>query len=98
MTQRMLFNEPEKTKKPKQDAELERVSNNIRDLIMDFHDKIGIRVDWHMEQLHKFVRAKSPVAPASCDRVLRMMRGGNELNYEVRDRSQSLYQFIEPTV
>ena len=74
----------------RQCKELERVRGATAEAIRGFAASVG-KDEWHMEDLYRFVRAITSVAPASCDRILRSMRA--ELPYKVLNRSKSLYRF-----
>lgn len=80
---------------PVQDQELTRVEGKIAPYIMQFKQLVGSG-EWHAEALHLFVQheSKQPIAPASCDRILRQLRQHKQLNYRVINRRQSLYQFL----
>lgn len=76
----------------RQSAELERVRGKTADLIEQFFMCYQVGETFHAGDLHKFVSARAPIAPASADRVMRAMRRAGQVAYEVIDRSQSLYR------
>jgi hypothetical protein len=72
---------------------LERVSSRIAKSVLDFcRSTKWAGCDWHMEQLTRFVRADTGVAPDSPGRILRDLRQKGLINYEVVNRRQSLYR------
>ena len=74
-------------------ADRERVYDRIAPLIMVFHHRCG-EEPFHAEELRTFVRDRVPeIAPASPDRILRQLRLEKRLDYEVINRSASLYRF-----
>ncbi len=77
-----------------QDKELKRVRGKTAGLIMEFFDCHQVGETFHAEDLFKFVAARCDVAPASVDRVMRDMRRRGWVNYEVVNRSASLYRKI----
>jgi len=79
-----------------QPRELARCKAVIAPLILKFFSLRGVGEQFHMADLTRFVNAHTPIAPDSAGRILRDMRQGGELNYQVVDRRNSLYQ-IEPT-
>ena len=91
MIQRTLFDAGSKRKEP----ELTRVTSKIGKLVLDFRQQKGTAAKWHSTELHDFIRCRAPVAPASCDRILRELRRDGFLDYRVVNRSQALYQFKE---
>ena len=75
-----------------QEIELSRVGDRIRGYILQFSREHP--QEFHAEDLRRFVRRLDPaIAPGSPDRVLRAMRQRGELNYQIVNRSQSLYRF-----
>lgn len=73
-----------------QRAQLVRVSDRIAGAILDFREKTSGQ--FHMDDLRRHVeRAVGVVAPASPDRVLRLLRAEGRLNYVVVSRRSSLY-------
>lgn len=76
---------------------LQRVGGKLAPVILDFAAAHAGGV-WHMADLAAYVTARVPnTAPASTDRILRMLRKAGELNYVVRHRASSLYEFTTPT-
>lgn len=74
-----------------QAAQLARVSSNIEKSIIAFCER---RRTFHGDELRQWVAVDTNVAPASPDRVLRLLRKKKVLNYRVLSRSQSLYEMI----
>ena len=89
-----LFSRPFETKRSEQQTQLRRVTGNIADLILAFFEGYQVGEMFHAEDLFKFVAARCDVAPASVDRVMRDMRRRGWVNYEVVNRSASLYRKI----
>lgn len=80
-----------------QQANLDRVSNNIAGLVAAFcrgRFREG-RAEFRMEDLTRFVRARSTIAPDSAGRILRDLRRRKVIGYEVVSRSASLYRLTE---
>lgn len=76
---------------------LQRVSARIGRAILDFYEA-DPNAAFHADDLRDSVREQcGRVAPASADRVLRDLRKKGEINYEVTNRRQSLYQFLPVT-
>ena len=80
--------------KKKQNSNLTRVSSRIGPAIIKFYRR-NIGNDFHALDLHASVeRQCGSVAPASSDRILRLLRTRGLVNYTVKDRGQSLYTFL----
>jgi hypothetical protein len=77
-----------------QAIELQRVKLKTADLIQQFFDAHQTGEEFHAEDLHAFVKAKANIAPASADRIMRDMKQSGQVNYEVINRSQSLYRKV----
>jgi hypothetical protein len=77
----------------RQEIELKRVKGKTADLIAAFFGAHQLGEEFHAEDLHTFVKRRADnVAPASADRVMHDMRKCGQINYEVVNRSQSLYR------
>lgn len=80
--------------KREQERQLKRVTGNIRARIEAFVAKVGAQPTplrrFTASELHEAVGA----APASADRVLRVLRQEGHLNYRVIDRAASLYEVL----
>jgi hypothetical protein len=76
----------------RQQVELKRVKGKTADWIQQFFDRHQMGQEFHAEDLHAFVKAKANIAPASADRIMRDMKQSGQINYEVVNRSQSLYR------
>lgn len=74
------------------DSEAQRVAQRIGPAILDFvarHDQFTAA------ELRAYVgRVVGDTAPASADRILRLMRQRGELDYRVVSRRQSLYKVL----
>lgn len=80
-----------------QQANLERVGQNIAGYVADFcrsRVREG-RAEFHMADLTTFVNARSTIAPDSAGRILRDLRRRKVIDYEVVSRSRSLYRLKE---
>lgn len=81
---------------PEQGENIERVSSRIAGAITEFCSaRIGKQ--FFMEELRLFVSEKTKphhIAPASPDRILRLLRQQGKLDYKVVSRSQSLYAVL----
>lgn len=84
--------DPPTSQPSRQEIELKRVKSKTSDWIKQFFDAHQLGEQFHAEDLHNFVKAKANVAPASADRIMRDMKRSGEINYEVVNRSQSLYR------
>jgi protein-L-isoaspartate O-methyltransferase len=80
-----------------QQQELNRVKNNIADLVEAF-----VKARWefgttrfYIKELHAYIAARTEIAPASPDRILRQLRRDGKINYVVTDRRASCYQLTE---
>lgn len=75
------------------DQHAERVNSRIAPAIVEFCAVRGVGSQFHAEDLHRHVEIRTGrVAPASADRVLRMLRTGRQVEYKVLDRGRSLYE------
>ena len=88
-----LFAQPPRRRRPTtQDEQITRVRNAIGDCVFAFCEKIGIDAQFHAEDLHHYVKNRHGGAPASADRILRLLRREGQLDYVVVDRADSLYR------
>lgn len=71
-----------------QQHQLARVTGNIGQAIVAFFNRMHIGQEFRAADLHNAVGG----APASADRVMRELRRMGQINYEVVNRSQSLYR------
>jgi hypothetical protein len=76
-----------------QDVELARVAGKIGQSVMTFLEQRRPGGTFHAKDLHEFVGPG--VAPASADRILRLMRQNGAVNYEIVNRRASLYRILE---
>ena len=76
-----------------QQRQLDRVSSNIAESVMDFLWIRGTGGTFTMNELHEHVAKRHPTAPASADRILRDLRQQNRVQYSVQ-RAKSLYQIL----
>lgn len=84
-----------------QTANIERVAEKIERFVLHFC-RLRLRfkqAQFHVEALRDYVvRELNPehetVAPASPDRILRLLRQQNKLDYIVLSRSESLYEVL----
>ena len=77
-----------------QTAELSRVQTNIGDLVERFvldRWQTG-RPRFHIQDLHDYIAARTQIAPASPDRILRQLRLEGKFDYKVVSRSDSCYE------
>jgi len=77
-----------------QAAELSRVQANIGNLVERF-----VRDRWqtaqprfYIQDLHDYIAARTQIAPASPDRILRQLRLEGKFDYKVVNRSDSCYE------
>lgn len=77
-----------------QQANLNRVFGAISSLVQRFCCELwdSGRREFVMRDLHDFIAANSPIAPASPDRILREARLRGSIGYEVIDRAKSRYR------
>ena len=82
-----------------QTAELSRVQANIGDLVerfvLDRWQRGQLR--FHIQDLHDYIAARTLIAPASPDRILRQLRLEGKFDYKVVNRSDSCYQITAIT-
>jgi hypothetical protein len=75
--------------------ERRRVELKIKNLILRFYYERRSNPIFFCDELRVFVsRNGALVAPASPDRILRMLRQQGHLDYKVTDRTQSEYTFF----
>lgn len=77
-----------------QQEELNRVKINIGELVEAFilHRWQTGQPRFYMRDLHDYILARTQIAPASPDRILRQLRQDGKFDYEVIDRQASCYQ------
>lgn len=75
--------------------QLDRVSNNIRDVIQSFFASLRGGQEFRASDLHEYVESQCSVAPGSADRVMREMRANGLIGYELVSRSESLYRKVQ---
>ena len=83
--------------KREQGKQLQRVHAKVGDIILSFVVARGLRLGdrtFTMAELLGVVSRARPVAPASADRILRLLRQEGHLNYRVVDRAASLYEVL----
>jgi len=68
---------------------INRVADRIGGMVADFITQRGYGGTFRAKDLHDYVG--NITAPASADRILRLLRQQGILGYEVLNRSQSLY-------
>lgn len=77
-----------------QREELNRVYTVIASAILRFHDEWP-RDEFHVEDLRRYVLSEvAGIAPDSPGRILRELRLKGRLNYRVKNRRASLYEFL----
>jgi hypothetical protein len=75
-----------------QQENLERVSSRIERAVMQFCRE---HRSFHADDLRRYVINETGItAPASADRILRLLRQQKKLNYRVVDRRASLYEVL----
>lgn len=76
-----------------QDPELERVSGRIAATVTAFlRERLSTDPVFSSAELHRYVEARHPGAPASSDRILRLLRAERRVRYELVSRPASLYR------
>lgn len=71
---------------------LARVSKRLAAGIVSFA-KERVNDEFHMEELRAFLKAQDiEFAPASPDRILRALRQAGTVNYDLVNRTRSLYR------
>jgi hypothetical protein len=76
---------------------LERVKLSIGEIVTEFcraRLESG-KVEFRISELTSYVLERSTRAPSSPDRILRQLRLDGVVEYEVLNRSQSLYRVME---
>jgi hypothetical protein len=81
-----------------QDRNIRRVRGRIGELVLAFCEArlAAGRPEFRMGELQAHVAADVAAAPASPDRILRLLRKEGRLDYEVIDRAGSLYRLLPP--
>ena len=83
-----------------QNTQLNRVATSAADAILDFYkqrlEDPETKGAFTADQLRFYVNnnVSGGAAPASADRVLRMLRQKGKLDYVVLNRGKSLYRFV----
>jgi hypothetical protein len=77
---------------PEQEENLERVSKQIGDAILEFCRTRAANPRFHIDELRQFVAARVPIAPDSPGRILRQLRQRGDLDYTIVSRKDSLYE------
>ncbi len=90
MTQIDLFSEPVPRKE--QAEHLNRVAGRIGHIVREFCCVVGVGGEFHADELRAFVIRASGAAPASPDRILRLLRADGTIDYVVVNRRASLYR------
>lgn len=73
---------------------LRRVSGNISPLILRYLRTLQAGAEFSMEQLTRFVRQQTSIAPDSAGRILRDLRQRGLCDYEVTNRAASQYRLL----
>lgn len=73
-----------------QQREIERVTSRIGREVLAFVKRVGVNGTFHAADLHDAV--VTVAAPASADRILRLLRQQGAVDYIVVSRSESLYR------
>ena len=77
-----------------QTENLARVSTAIRHHVVAFFSARQHGDEYHLRDLEKYVEEKSGGSPESPGRVMRDERRAKRIDYEVVDRSKSLYRVV----
>jgi hypothetical protein len=75
-----------------QDRQIKRVAGKIAPAILSFIRTLGVGSEFRASELHSYVGEQFGTAPASADRILRLLRAEGKLDYRVVDRRASLYR------
>lgn len=76
-----------------QRRQIERVSHNIADTVLEFcRKRLASDPLFTVNQLHEYVSERHQGAPGSPDRILRDLKRRERVSYEVVSRSVSLYR------
>ena len=81
--------------------QLQRVALNLNETIIEFFAKRLATQDQRFtaNDLRHYVNAKNfGTAPASADRIMRLLKKKGKINYAVVNRGKSLYQAVPVTV
>jgi hypothetical protein len=81
-----------------QAGNIRRVKGRIGDLVLGFCEGrlAAGRPEFRMAELQAHVADVTRAAPASPDRILRLLRREGRIYYEVIDRAGSLYRLKQP--
>ena len=77
---------------PEQDSELERVSERIAAVVIDFFNEHGPGYEFNLHEITLYVMQKVVCSPTSPYRVMADLRKKDRLNYIVMSRKESLYR------
>jgi len=72
---------------------MNEVAEKISEFILEFYELRRNKPIFYCDELREYVATKCLIAPASPDRILRMLRQEGWLNYEVVNRKRSEYLF-----
>lgn len=77
-------------------AEAARVKKNIGEIVLQFlrERQLEKRTTFYVRELHDYVAHDAEIAPASADRILRMLRRDKKCDYRVVNRHDSLYEVL----
>lgn len=78
-----------------QTREIARVKSHLAETILQFARERGTRRDFFIDELREYVVKRARTAPASPDRILRLLRRRGDLDYTVVSRSGALYRFTK---
>lgn len=80
-----------------QDAQLDRVSKRIRGALLAFFMTRTPGTEYHGEDLRRHIAGQcGDVAPDSARRIASMMKREGSINYELVDKTRSLYRVLAP--
>ena len=75
-----------------QDGNIDRVRSKIASTMIAFFRLVGLRGEFHVDELRVYVDHFYACAPDSAGRIMRDLRTRKAINYEVVDRRASLYR------
>lgn len=76
-----------------QSQQITRVADSIGDVVQQFCRNAQAKGgQFHAQELRDYVATEATTAPASPDRILRLLRSQGRINYIVKDRRASLYE------
>jgi hypothetical protein len=78
-----------------QSKQIKRVHGRIAPAVMQFMRDKGVGAHFHADELRNYVEIRHGIAPDSAGRILRLLRREGRVDYEIIQRSFSLYRITK---